>query len=93
MQQYVASIAGEAQNSAFYLKACADDMEKCVVLFSKLTSSTNIYSAKTVEASFRTAQKQLLIAVKALVEASKAGSEWSGVSDAQPRLILKPRGR
>ena len=88
LQQLVSDIAGEAQDGAFNLMACAGDIEKCVTMFSKLTSSTKLNSAKTVEASFYIAHKQLLIAAKALAEASRAGFEWSGESIPQKKLVL-----
>lgn len=87
LRQYVAGIAEDAKNDAIHVMAYADDIEKCIAIFARLTSSSRISSAKTVETSFRTAYKGLLEAAKALASASKAGAEWSGIST--PELTLK----
>ena len=87
LQQFVGAVSDEAQQDAYLLTNCADNIER---LF-RLTEATRDPSAKTVGVSFRTAQKQLLIAAKALIEAAKAGYTWSGDSQAELKLVLRRR--
>jgi len=93
LRQFVAYIAEEAQNNAVNLVGCAENVEKTSAVFSRITTSTHDNTAKTVEASFRIAQKHILIAANALIEASKAGCAWSGLSEPKLELVLKPRHR
>lgn len=91
LQQFVGSISYDAQQNAYILKNCADSVERLAVSFDRLTEATRDPSAKTVGASFRSAQKQLLIAAKALLEAAEAGYAWSGESQAELKLVLRRR--
>lgn len=93
LQQFVAAIASDAQSSAVGLVSCADNIEKYSAEFARLTATSQGSSAKTVETSFRAAQKQILFAANALIEAAKAGCEWSGASVPELKLVLKPRSR
>jgi len=93
LRQFVAVIADDAQEKASELVNCAESIEKCVVMFDRLTATTNGNSAKTVESSFLAAQKHILIAANALLEAAKAGSEWCGSSVPELKLVLKPKRR
>ncbi len=93
LQQFVAAIASEAQNNAVGLVTCADNIEKYSAEFARLTATSQGSSAKTVESLFRAAQKQILLAANALIEAAKAGGEWSGSSVPELKLVLKPRNR
>lgn len=91
LQQFVGAVSDEAQQDAYLLTNCADNIERLVASFDRLTEATRDPSAKTVGVSFRTAQKQLLIAAKALIEAAKAGYTWSGDSQAELKLVLRRR--
>lgn len=93
LQQFVAAIASDAKSRVFDLINCADNIEKCAAAFQKLTATTQGNSAKTVEYSFHTAQKQMLLAANALLEAAQVGNEWSGTSEPELKLVLKPRSR
>ena len=62
-----------------------------VFWFVRFTETTRDPSAKAVGASFRSAQKQLLIAAKAFLEATEAGYTWSGDSQAELKLVLGRR--
>lgn len=89
LQQFVGGVSDDAQQNAYILKNCADNVERLVASFDRLTEATRDPSAKTVGASFRSAQKQLLIAAKALLEAAEAGYTWSGDSQAELKLVLR----
>lgn len=91
LQQFVGAVSDEAQQDAYLLTNCADNIERLVASFDRLTEASRDPSAKTVGVSFRTAQKQLLIAAKALIEAAKAGYTWSGDSQAELKLVLRRR--
>lgn len=91
LQQFVATIASDAKSRAFDLVNCADNIEKYAAAFQRLTATTQGDSAKTVGDSFHTAQKQVLFAANALLEAAQAGYEWSGSSEPELKLVLKPR--
>ena len=93
LQQYVASLAANAQQSAEGIVAYSRRIEKSAALFDRLTATTNDRSAAEVGANFRDAQKQLLLAARALLEAAKAGGEWCGDSGPVKKLVLKPSGR
>lgn len=91
LQQFVGAVSDEAQQDAYFLANCADNIERLVASFNRLTEATRDPSAKTVGTSFQSAQKQLLVAAKALVEAAKAGFTWSGESQAELKLVLRRR--
>lgn len=91
LQQFVGAVSDEAQQDAYLLANCADNIERLAASFNRLTEATRDPSAKTVGTSFQSAQKQLLVAAKALVEAAKAGFTWSGESQAELKLVLRRR--
>lgn len=91
LQQFVKALSDDAQQNSYVLANCADNVERLVASFDRLTEATRDPSAKTVGVSFRTAQKQLLIAARALIEAAKAGYTWSGDSQAELKLVLRRR--
>ena len=91
LQQFVGAVSDEAQQDAYLLANCADNIERLAALFDRLTEATRDPSAKTVGTSFQSAQKQLLVAAKALVEAAKAGFTWSGESQPELKLVLRRR--
>lgn len=84
--QYVRSLSDDAQKNAYILKNQADNVEHHVAIFDKLTESTRDSAAMVVGTAFRTAQKQLLVASRALLEVANAGYTWG--SDSQPELKL-----
>lgn len=89
----MAGISADAQNSAIGLEAYSNLVQKYVSLFSSLTATTQDGSARIVQTSFLTAQKDILKAAQALLAASKAGSEWSGESQPILKKVLRPGGR
>ena len=91
LQQFVGGLSDDAQQNAYILKNCADNVGRLVASFDRLTEATRDPSAKTVGVSFRSAQKQLLIAAKSLLEAAEAGYTWSGDSQAESKLVLRRR--
>ena len=91
LKQSVRVIADNTKQNACMLVNCADSIERLVASFNRLTEATRDSNAKNVGASFRSAQKQLLIAAKALLEAAKAGYTWSGDSQDVLKLVLKRR--
>ena len=93
LQQYVAGIATDAQSRAVELTAYSNVIQKYVELFSSLTATTQGSSARIVHSSFLAAEKDVLKAAQALLEASKAGMEWSGASQPVLKRVLKPGGR
>lgn len=94
LQQFVQIISDDAQQGAVTLLKCANNVEQMVSLYDRLTTTTQDSSSKNVKASLQSAQKQMLIAVNALLMASKAGYTWIGDASSQPpqlKLVLKHR--
>lgn len=89
LQQLVKVVSGNTQQNAYALANGADHIEELSVLFISLTEATRDPSAKAVTASFFSAQKQMLIAAKALLEAAKAGYAWCGDAPVELNLVLK----
>lgn len=90
LQLLVADIAASSQNTAFYLSNLSKDIEKYAASFDRLTATTQGNSAKNVEVAFLKAEKDLVVAVNALIAAANAGFEWSGSS---PKEQVKVRTR
>ena len=60
LQQYVAGLAADAQGRAIDLEAYSSLIQKYVALFSSLTATTQDNSARIVQSSFLTAEKDVL---------------------------------
>ena len=87
--QLVSGISEETFQCAEMLVALSNQAKERAALFARLTATTGDRSADEVKASFNEANRQILIAARALMEAGKTGSEWCG--NAQPQLTLRWR--
>lgn len=93
LKQFVAALSGDTYKNAEDLVKCADNVKTCAAMFERLTATTQGNSAKAVGQAFQEAEKQLLIAARFLVEAAKAGYDWSEGFSPELNLVLKPRSR
>lgn len=91
LRQFVRSVSDETQQQAYLLAGCVDQMEQLAASFNALTKATQDPAARETGASFHFAQKQLLLAARALLEAAKAGYGWCGDAPAELKLVLKRR--
>ena len=83
----VEEIAVQAEKDACNLARYAESIGRFNTVFNSLADGSNDSSVKNVYCLFILAQKDLYKAVKALIEASKAGKNWCG--ETSPKLILK----
>ena len=85
--QYVWSISEDAKTNSLALVQCAEKMERVAAMFSNIVKGTKDTSADKVRMAFATAEKELYIASKALLEASSVGEDWC--EGHSPTLQLK----
>ena len=72
----IACIAEDSEIVAHQLAQCAEKLSRDSAVLSNIFEGTNDSRALTTKSSLTTAQKELYKAVKALVVAGKAGSDW-----------------
>lgn len=86
---FVSTISSDAAEVSEQLAALSENIGKHAKSFDALTSSTRDGSAQVVAASFHQAQRSVLEAARALLEAAKTGNEWCGGSQPVKVLVKK----